>query len=132
LLFLLLLYLYYDFLASLVFRNMTRMEANISLPFKRKELDLDIPIMCITVGEIAKSLSGMFGNATGGTTTTDGNTTNQMLMEMMKQQMMTPGDNFGMGNMTKQDSKEVMDFVACSPVMDENTTQSMMVGSMMR
>ena len=44
-------------------------------------------------------------------------------MEMMKEQMQ---------NMTDQDLQDEMDFVTCSPVMDQNTTQSMMGGSMIQ
>ena len=110
--------------------NMTGLDT--SLPYKSGVLETpDIPIKCVIVGDLIKSA---FGNVTtvdqliaaasnliDTTGDTDANGTRQMVMDMLKEQMQ---------NMTDQNLQEMMDFVECSPMMDENTTQSMMVGSM--
>jgi hypothetical protein len=62
----------------------------------------------------------MLDNTTGDT---GGNETSQALMEMVNEQTR---------NMTDQDLQEELDFVSCFPVTDENSTQSMMDGSMVQ
>ncbi|HEU4446637.1 MAG TPA: hypothetical protein VFR94_18335 [Nitrososphaeraceae archaeon] len=110
--------------------NMTGIGPNTSLPFKMGELETpDIPLKCLVAGDVVES---MFGNVT----TVDqliasissmlgngGNETSQALMEMVNEQMQ---------NMTDQDLQEELDFVSCFPVMDENSTQSMMGGGMIQ
>jgi hypothetical protein len=112
--------------------NMTGIGLDTSLPYKSGVLETpDIPIKCVIVGDLVKSA---FGNVTtvdqliaaasnliDTTGDTNANGTRQMVMDMLKEQMQ---------NMTDQNLQEMMDFVECSPVMDENTTQSMMGGSM--
>lgn len=115
--------------------NMTGIGPNTSLPFKMGELETpDIPLKCLIAGDVVKSVFGnittvdqliasvssMLDNATGDT---DGNETSQALMEMVNEQMQ---------NMTDQDLQEELDFVSCFPVMDENSTQSMMGGGMIQ
>lgn len=109
---------------------MTGIGPNTSLPFKMGELETpDIPLKCLVAGDVVES---MFGNVT----TVDqliasissmlgngGNETSQALMEMVNEQMQ---------NMTDQDLQEELDFVSCFPVTDENSTQSMMSGSMVQ
>ena len=109
---------------------MTGIGPNTSLPFKMGELETpDIPLKCLVAGDVVES---MFGNVT----TVDqliasissmlgngGNETSQALMEMVNEQMQ---------NMTDQDLQEELDFVSCFPVTDENSTQSMMGGSMVQ
>ena len=115
--------------------NMTGIGPNTSLPFKMGELETpDIPLKCLIAGDVVKSVFGnittvdqliasvssMLDNATGDT---DGNETSQALMEMVNEQMQ---------NMTDQDLQQELDFVSCFPVMDENSTQSMMGGGMVQ
>lgn len=115
--------------------NMTGIGPHTSLPYKMGELETpDIPLKCLVAGDVVKSVFGnittvdqliasvssMLDNATGDT---DGNETKQALMEMVNEQMQ---------NMTDQDLQEELDFVSCFPVMDENSTQSMMGGGMIQ
>jgi hypothetical protein len=113
--------------------NMTGMGLDTSLPYKSGVLETpDIPIKCVIVGDLIKSALGNVttvdqfvaaaSNFIDTTGDTNANGTRQMVMDMLKEQTQ---------NMTDQDLQEMMDFVECSPVMDENTTQSMMGGSSM-
>jgi hypothetical protein len=112
--------------------NMTGISLDTSLPYKSGVLETpDIPIKCVIVGDLVKSALGnvttvdqLVAGASNFIDTagdTNANGTRQMVMDMLKEQTQ---------NMTDQDLQEMMDFVECSPVMDENTTQSMMGGSM--
>ena len=112
--------------------NMTGIGLDTSLPYKSGVLETpDIPIKCVIVGDLVKSALGNVttvdqlvaaaSNFIDTTGDTNANGTRQMVTDMLKEQTQ---------NMTDQDLQEVMDFVECSPVMDENTTQSMMDGSM--
>jgi hypothetical protein len=115
--------------------NMTGIEPDTSLPFKSGELETpDIPLKCLVAGDVVESvfgnittvdqliasISSMLDNTTGDT---GGNETSQALMEMVNEQTQ---------NMTDQDLQEELDFVSCFPVTDENSTQSMMDGSMVQ
>ena len=112
--------------------NMTGIGLDTSLPYKSGVLETpDIPIKCVIVGDLIKSALGNVttvdqlvaaaSNLIDDTGDTDANGTRLMVMDMLKEQMQ---------NMTDQNLQEMMDFVECSPVMDENTTQSMIGGSM--
>jgi hypothetical protein len=113
--------------------NMTGMGLDASLPYKSGVLETpDIPIKCVIVGDLIKSALGNVttvdqfvaaaSNFIDTTGDTNANGTRQMVMDMLKEQVQ---------NMTDQDLQEMMDFVECSPVMGENTTQNMMGGSSM-
>ena len=77
------------------------------------------PITCITLGDVMKSLSVMFRNATaaGGNET---NSTQGMMMNLMEQGMKS-----GMQNVSQSELQHLKDFVFCSPA-NEKMMRSMM------
>lgn len=110
--------------------NMTNILSDKSLPFKMGELETpDIPIKCIVVGDVIKSVLGnvttvdeLIASASNVlANATDDTETRQAMTEMLNEQKQ---------NVTDQDLQDIMNFVQCEPVIDENTTQSMKGGSM--
>lgn len=77
------------------------------------------PIMCVTLGDVMKSLSGMLNaTAAGGNET---NSTQGMMMNMMEQGMMKSG----LQNASHGELQHLKDFMFCSPA-NEKMMRSMM------
>ena len=77
------------------------------------------PITCVTLGDVMKSLSVMFRNATAAGDN-ETNSAQGMMMNLMEQGMMS-----GMQNVTQSELQHLKDFVFCSPA-NEKMMRSMM------
>ncbi len=78
------------------------------------------PIMCVTLGDVMKSLPGIL-NATAVTGGNETNSTQGMMMNMMEQGMMKSG----LHNASQGELQHLKDFMFCSPA-NEKMMKSMM------
>jgi hypothetical protein len=95
-----------------------------------------MPMTCTSPNELLGLMSGMFGSANGAGGMGGDNTTQNMMMNMMRQQMTTPGNGMngmdgmmgmmGGGNMTEAEMDHIMNMQICFPMMGGKAMDGMM------